>query len=77
LQPTNAAWPSANRSSRFKSVTLALAGLLTTPEIQRLFAKRLLKPKVSATLVWLGAQWRRNHQAKAAKSHRKRYNVQL
>ena len=32
-------------------MTLALAGLLTTPEIQRLFAKLLLKPKVSATFV--------------------------
>jgi len=53
-------------------MTLALAGLLTTPEIQRLFAKLLLKPTVSATFVWLWSRWRRDHQAKAAKSHRKK-----
>ena len=49
-------------------MTLALAGLLTIPEIQRLFAKRLLKPTVSATFVRLWSRWRREHQAKAAKS---------
>jgi len=58
-------------------MTLALAGLLTTPEIQRLFAKLLLKRTASAAFVWLWSRWRRDHQARAAISHRKRYKTQL
>jgi len=58
-------------------VTLALAGLFTTPEIQRLFAKLILNPKTSNAFVWLWSRWRREHQGKAAVSHRKRYKTQL
>jgi len=60
-------------SKRRSRMTFALADLLTTAEIRHLVAKRLLKPKVSATFVWLWSRWRGDHQAKAAKSHRKRY----
>lgn len=58
-------------------MTLALAGLFTTPEVKRLLAKLLLQQKTSAAFVWLWSRWRRDHQAKAAISHRKRKNMQL
>ena len=53
-------------------LTLALAKLLTTPEIRTLIAKLLLSPINHPAFVWAGSRWRRNHQRAAAISHRKK-----
>ena len=53
-------------------MTLALAGLPTTPEIRSLIAKLLLTIRTHPAFVWAWSRWRRHHQAQAATSHRKR-----
>lgn len=59
-------------------MTLALAKLLTTPEIRALIAKLILSVKTHPAFVWAWSRWRRDHQAIAAVCHRKkRTNAQL
>jgi hypothetical protein len=53
-------------------MTLALARLPTTPEIRSLIAKLLLPIRTHPAFVWAWSRWRREHQAQAALSHRKR-----
>ena len=53
-------------------MTLALAGLPTTPEIRSLIAKLVLTIRTHPAFVWAWSRWRREHQAQAALSHRKR-----
>lgn len=59
-------------------MTNAIARLLTTTEIRALIAKLLLPLRIHPAFVWAWSRWRREHQASAAISHRKkRRNTQL
>jgi hypothetical protein len=55
-------------------MTLALAGLPTTPEIRSLIAKLVLTIRTHPAFVWAWSRWRREHQAQAALSHWRRHS---
>ena len=46
-----------------------LSGLPSVPEIRHLLARLLLKPIADVGFVYEWSQWRRKHQAEAAKAH--------